>query len=99
MSLTAAWNLHQSTVLKNKAMAAITVKARYTLANAGSQSADELAWARVAAYRPQDFIDPVMWAIANNSTVQMSGDEATDNDIQYIVDSEFAALVAIHAGA
>lgn len=85
----------QSGLLKAKFMGAC-LKAAYDILNedAGTTNhANRVTWANVmlsgtVAEAESQAMQHLRYAIASNATLQSAGDAVTDNDVQYIVNSQ-----------
>jgi hypothetical protein len=85
----------QSGLLKAKFIAAC-LKAAYAIVNedAGTTNhANRLTWANAILDGTVGEVEAaamkhLRYAIASNATLQSAGDEATDNDVEYVVNSQ-----------
>lgn len=94
-TLSEVWNLrYTSTSLRNRTAAAIAQASQYILIEAPEypNHTQRLSWAKRALTDANAEAERFMWAVCGNATIQASGDAATDNDIQYVVDSNIDAF-------
>lgn len=84
------YNLRYQTVtLKNRAMVAVA-KAAYDILNEDpgyANHANRIIWARQALANAAGKAEEMLWGIVTNPTIAAAGESATDNDIQFVVNS------------
>jgi hypothetical protein len=75
--------------LKNRTVAAIAKAAQDVLnEDAGTANhAARVAWASAALADTPTMAERMMWGMLANATIAAAGDAATDNDIQFVVNS------------
>ena len=79
----------RSQIFKDKVTVAVSVAASQVLAEAPStpNHVARFAWAQTALLSPEAVGEQMGWAILSNATVQEAGEDATDNDIQFVVNT------------
>lgn len=93
--------IHSSVILREKCLGAI-LKASYDITNEDpgtANHAERLSLAIAVMSDIQKYLDVFMSYVATNATVQTSGVSASDNDIQYIVNSNWDAVAIELYGA
>ena len=90
MTYLETYNLrYQSQTLKPR-MVVACVKAAQDILNEDTGTADHakrVLWARSALTAPDGMAERMLWGVLGNSTIQGSGDSASDSDIQFTVNS------------
>jgi len=87
---------YQSQTLRPR-VAVACVRAAQDILNespATTDHAKRVAWANSSMSNADGMADRMMWGLIGNSTIQSLGDAATDNDIQFVVNS----LIGIYMG-
>lgn len=80
---------YTSANLKNRTVVAVA-KAAYDILNedAGTANhANRVIWANQALADAQGKAEQMMWGLVTNATIAAAGDAATDNDVQFVVNS------------
>lgn len=75
--------------LKNRTVAAIA-KAAQDVLNESDQTANHtarVAWAKLALADAPAMAEKMLWGLLSNATIAGDGEAATDNDIQFVVNS------------
>lgn len=81
--------LRRSAVLKDKVSVAVAVAAM-NIRNEAESTANHRArrrWAESALINPELAADSMLWAILGNPVIQDAGDDSTDSDVQFVVNS------------
>lgn len=89
MALIDVYNLAANASFKNRIAAAVA-KASYDILNEdpGTAShAERVVWAKASMKDPTTVTDQMVWTVVQNATIQSSGLDSTDNDIQFVVNS------------
>ena len=94
----ACW-LGETGTLRKKFVGAC-LKAAYDISNEDPGTANHvnrIAWADVVLSGTRDeveqkAIEMLRYGVASNATIQAAGDAATDNDVQYVVNSQINIL-------
>lgn len=89
MALIDVYNLASSATFRNRIAAAVA-KAAYDIINEdpGTQyHAERLVWAKNSMENPISVSGLMVWTVVQNPTIQSSGLDSTDNDIQFVVNS------------
>lgn len=88
-SLFIVGGIYVDPVMRQRTLGA-TLKAAYDIINEDPGTAnhtERLAWAKSVLLAPDKYSLQMQAFVATNATVQINGGEATDNDIQFIVNS------------
>ena len=90
MSLTEQFNTLNNQNLRNRTKMAVLNASRDIL-NAENPEPNVLNFAKTAMREPQNdsWLNLAMYKIVLNPTIVAAGENATDNDIQFVVNSEF----------
>jgi len=94
MALLDTYNLANSAEFRARVSAALA-KAAYDITNeSGSTTnhAERLVWAKATLKAPDPACDQMIWMVMQNATIQSSGLSSTDNDIQFVVNSNIDLL-------
>ena len=77
--------------LRFRCGAAVSTAANDILAEAGTvdNHVNRVKLAGLAMVDPKKYTDAFMFAVANNGTIQTNGGSASDNDLQYVVNSSW----------
>lgn len=79
-----------------KQVAVALHKAAVDVMNEDDQTADHsqrVAWARRALADPVGWAEKAIWKVLENATIQAAPAEATDNDVQFVVNSAIGSLM------
>jgi len=90
MALLDVWNLRQTAHILKARCAAATAKAALDVLNEDpgtTNHANRLVWAKEALVNADTVAERMFWGILQNATIAAAGDEATDNDVQFVVNS------------
>ena len=88
-TLTDIYNLRGSGALKARVTAAIA-KAAQDIINEAPDTASHaarLVWAKESLLHADDAAEKMMWAVVGNASIQATGEACTDNDVQFVVNS------------
>jgi hypothetical protein len=80
---------YESANLLNRTTVAVA-KAAYDILNEDpgyTNHANRVIWARQALGDTKSKAEQMMWGVVTNATIAAAGDDATDNDIQFVVNS------------
>jgi len=83
------YNLAENAELKARVSAAVA-KAAFDVINEDSGTAyhaERVVWAKDAMKDPEIVSDKMVWTVVQNPTIQSNGLDSTDNDIQFVVNS------------
>lgn len=83
------FTLWSSANLRNRTTVAVAIAAQDVL-NESPTTANHtkrLAWAQFAQVNPFQESERFMWAVVSNPTIAVAGEACTDNDIQFVVNS------------
>jgi hypothetical protein len=88
-SLLEIYALRFDTDLKNRVMAAIAKAAQDVIneSDTTENHANRIIWARDSLTDAQTMAEKFMWAVVGNASIQNNGANSTDNDIQFVVNS------------
>lgn len=89
MALLDVYNLTENAEFKGRIAAAVA-KAAYDILNEDAGTtyhAERVVWAKEAMSDPYGVADVIVWTVVQNATIQGSGINSTDNDIQFVVNS------------
>jgi len=90
MALIDTYNLrYNSATLQSKVVAAVA-KAAMDILNedpATANHADRVTWAAEALSHTKTVAEKFMWGVVSNASIAAAGEDATDNDIQFVVNS------------
>lgn len=89
MSLLSIYALKSNDEFKERVASAIA-KAAYDILNenpATTHHTERVAWAKTAMKDACIVAEQILWTVVQNATLQSSGLDSTDNDIQYVVNS------------
>lgn len=80
---------YESRDLTNRTEVAVTVAAQNILNEdeATANHANRALWAQWALKNSRQAAEQMMWGIVGNATIQANGDNSSDGDIQFVVDS------------
>lgn len=87
------YNLSQSDSIKGRVYAAIAKAAR-DIENEDpgtTNHAERLLWAKDTRSDIDKWVDTMMWDVVSNSTIQTAGETCTDNDLQFVINSNIDA--------
>jgi len=88
------YNLANNAAFKGRISAAVA-KAGFDITNEDpgtTYHTERLAWAKNAMKNPDTVTDQMVWLVVQNATIQSSGISSTDNDIQFVVNSNINNL-------
>jgi hypothetical protein len=88
-TLTEIANLHGSGSLRSRVMAAIA-KASQDIINEAPETpshAARLIWAKESLLNADSAAEKMMWAVVGNASIQATGENCTDNDVKFVVNS------------
>jgi len=89
MSLLSVYNLKANAEFKAR-VASSVAKAAYDVLNESpgtTNHAARVVWAKAAMKDAAPVAEQMLWTIVQNATIQSSGTASTDNDIQFVVNS------------
>lgn len=81
------WNLAHSAMLKARIAGAIA-KAALNILNENPATANHenrVRWAWSSLLEPDNMASRMIWGVVGNADIQNAGDNASDNDIEYVV--------------
>jgi len=83
------FHIQSNDTFKARCYAAIS-KAAYDIINESisiPNHSQRLLWAKDALVEAEGAAERMLWAIVQNPTIQTNGNDSTDSDIQYVVNS------------
>ena len=89
MSLISVYNLKTNAEFKARVASAVS-KAAFDILNespATENHAERVVWAKASMLNAEGVAEQMLWAIVQNATIQTEGLDSTDNDIQFVVNS------------
>lgn len=89
MGLIDVYNLKSNAEFKAKVAAAVA-KAANDILNEDpgtTNHADRVVWAKVAMKDAESTAEQMLWSVVQNATIQTNGLNSSDNDIQFVVNS------------
>jgi hypothetical protein len=89
MSLLSVYQLKANAEFKSRVASAVA-KAAYDILNESvdiPNHSERVAWAKTAMKDAALVAEQMMWTIVQNATIQSEGTNSTDNDIQFVVNS------------
>lgn len=88
---------YENTNLKKRVVAAVAKAAMDVIYEdpGTANHANRLIWANNAMQNTASSAEKMMWGIAQNATISADPDNATDNDIQFVVNSLIDAIAGV----
>ena len=89
MSLISVYNLRTNAEFKARVASAVAKAAFDILNESGSTEyhAERVVWAKASMADAETVAEQMLWTVVQNATIQSSGLDSTDNDIQFVVNS------------
>lgn len=94
-TLTAIYNLRGSGALKARVTAAIAKAAQDVITEAANTPShtERLAWAKKSLLNADAAAEEMMWAVVGNASIQATGEACSDNDVQFVVNSNINQFI------